>query len=38
MIKEGALESVSMPFEEIITVMEVMDELRGQWGMKYPGE
>jgi predicted dehydrogenase len=38
LIREGAIESVSMPLEDTITVMEVMDELRRQWGMKYPGE
>ena len=38
LIEEGELESVSMPLEDSITVMKVMDELRRQWGMKYPGE
>lgn len=38
LIQGGAIESVSMPLEDTITVMEVMDELRQQWGMKYPGE
>ncbi len=38
LIEEGALESVSMPMEDTITVMKVMDELRGQWGLQYPGE
>ena len=38
LIQEGAIESVSMPLSDTITVMEVMDELRQQWGVKYPGE
>ena len=38
LIQGGVIESVSMPLEDTITVMEVMDELRQQWGMKYPGE
>lgn len=38
LIQEGAIESVSMPLSDTITMMEVMDELRQQWGIKYPGE
>lgn len=37
-ITEGAMESSSMPLEDSIKVMEIMDELRSQWGMRYPGE
>ena len=37
-IKAGHAECKAMPHEEIIYVMELMDKLRAQWGMKYPGE
>lgn len=37
-IKEGRLECEEMPHKEIIRVMEIMDSLRKQWGVIYPGE
>lgn len=37
-ISEGETESASMPLEDSIKVMEVMDALRKQWGLKYPQE
>ena len=37
-LKDGKQESVSMPLEETIHVMEVMDALRKTWGLRYPGE
>lgn len=37
-IEEGELELKQMPHSEIIRVMEVMDTLRSQWGVRYPGE
>ena len=37
-ISEGRLESKSMPLEDSIKVMEVMDALRKSWGMVYPQE
>ena len=37
-LKDGKQESVSMPLEETIHVMEVMDALRKTWGVRYPGE
>ncbi len=37
-IEEGQLECKQMPHSEIIKVMEVMDTLRTQWGIRYPGE
>ncbi len=37
-IEEGALECKQMPHSEIIKVMEVMDTLRSQWGIRFPGE
>lgn len=37
-ISEGKLECEEMPHSETIRMMEIMDEARAQWGMKYPGE
>jgi predicted dehydrogenase len=37
-LREGELESPLMPLEETLAVMETMDELRAQWGMRYPME
>ena len=37
-IAEGKIESTSMPLCDTITVMEVMDALRKQWGLVYPQE
>lgn len=37
-IKKGARESLSMPLQTSIEVMEMMDGLRKQWGIQYPGE
>lgn len=34
----GELESDAMPLDETIAVMETLDRLRAQWGLKYPGE
>ncbi len=37
-IKEGKMECPSMPHEETLKMMRVMDGLRADWGMKYPEE
>lgn len=37
-IKEGKLEPDSMPKDETIYVMELMDKLREKWQIKYPFE
>ena len=37
-IREGKLQSDSMPLSETVYVMDVMDDLRAQWGMVYPQE
>lgn len=37
-IKAGKLESESMPLDETVFVMEVMDKLRKDWKMVYPQE
>lgn len=34
----GKLESSIMPLDETIQIMSIMDQLRSQWGMKYPME
>ena len=37
-IATGKMESEIMPHTETIEIMRIMDVLRGQWGVKYPGE
>lgn len=37
-MKEGKLECEAMPHSEIMKVMEIMDGLRAEWGVKYPFE
>lgn len=37
-IQAGKLECEEMPHEETIRVMEIMDALRKEWGVSYPGE
>lgn len=37
-LAKGLLESPVMPHEETIAIMETMDSLRSQWGLKYPME
>jgi len=37
-IREGKLESDSMPMDRTIQVMEIMDSLRKSWGIVYPQE
>ena len=36
--REGKLECEEMPHSETIQLMEQMDTLRGQWGIRYPFE
>jgi predicted dehydrogenase len=35
-IRAGELESPGMPLDETIVIMQTMDRLRAQWGLKYP--
>lgn len=35
---KGELECPQMPHKETIRIMELMDSLRAQWGVKYPNE
>lgn len=37
-IREGKTECEEMPHSEILEVMQLLDTIRGQWGMKYPCE
>ncbi|MBC8059910.1 MAG: Gfo/Idh/MocA family oxidoreductase [Clostridiaceae bacterium] len=37
-IRENKLESEIMPMDESLAIMKIMDELRKQWGLKYPFE
>ncbi|MFT7632948.1 MAG: putative dehydrogenase [Mariniblastus sp.] len=38
LITEGRLESEIMPLAESVQIMETLDQMRAQWGMKYPME
>lgn len=35
-LEAGLLESPMMPHAETISIMKQMDELRKEWGVKYP--
>ena len=37
-ISRGMVECLSMPHEETVHIMQVMDTLRGQMGVSYPCE
>ena len=38
LIREGRRDSAVMPLAESLAIMNTMDTLRAQWGLKYPGE
>jgi dihydrodiol dehydrogenase / D-xylose 1-dehydrogenase (NADP) len=37
-LNQGLLESSTIPLDESLKIMKLMDEIRGQWGLKYPFE
>ena len=37
-LRAGKLESDVLPLDESIAILETMDKIRGQWGLKYPVE
>jgi len=37
-LREGLVESPIMPLDESVAILETMDELRRQWGLRFPGE
>lgn len=37
-LREGKTESAIMPLDETLAIMETMDTIRAQWGLKYPME
>ena len=37
-LREGLLESPTMPLDETIALMHVLDAVRAQWGLTYPME
>ena len=37
-IQKGEIECLQMPHEETLRGMRILDTIRGQWGIKYPGE
>jgi predicted dehydrogenase len=37
-LREGRAESAIMPLDESLAIMQTMDKLRAEWGLRYPGE
>lgn len=37
-LRNGWLESATMPLDETLSIMRTMDEIRAPWGLKYPME
>jgi hypothetical protein len=37
-LRAGRSESEVMPLDETLAIMRTLDELRAQWGLRYPGE
>jgi dihydrodiol dehydrogenase / D-xylose 1-dehydrogenase (NADP) len=37
-LQAGKLESDAMPLDETLAIMKTMDQIRAQWGLKYPME
>jgi hypothetical protein len=37
-VRTGKLESAVMPLDETLSLMRTADEIRAQWGLKYPME
>jgi predicted dehydrogenase len=37
-LREGRTESDVMPLDETLAIMRTLDEVRAQWGLRYPGE
>jgi hypothetical protein len=37
-LRRGQLECETMPLSESLAVMETLDAIRAQWGLRYPGE
>jgi dihydrodiol dehydrogenase / D-xylose 1-dehydrogenase (NADP) len=37
-IRAGKLENNLMPLIETLTIMETLDQIRAQWGLRYPSE
>ena len=37
-LRAGKTESDVMPLDETLSIMETMDQLRAQWGLRYPQE
>lgn len=37
-VRAGKLESDTMPLDETLAIMQTMDAIRAQWGLKYPSD
>lgn len=37
-VRDGKLESSIMPLDETLAIIQTMDTIRGQWGLRYPSD
>lgn len=37
-LRSGQCESSIMPLDETLSILQIMDHIRSQWGLRYPGE
>ena len=37
-LRAGRIESEIMPLDETLSIMKTMDQVREQWGLRYPDE
>ncbi len=37
-LRDGRTESDAMPLDETLAIMRTMDQIRAQWGLRYPME
>ncbi|WP_337101961.1 Gfo/Idh/MocA family protein [Paenibacillus sp. YIM B09110] len=37
-LREGKLESATMPLDETLAIMQTLDTIRSQWGLRYPAD
>ncbi len=37
-LDQGLTESPLLPMRETVAILETMDKLRADWGLRYPGE
>ena len=37
-LRDGKLESDLVPLKDTLNIMKLMDQMRNEWGLKYPQE